>query len=130
MDAKVQLQIFTQLKFGDTPWYFLLEAIGPDHCQCFKVAAQAGEKRFPAAWGNTRKDAEQNAAMNPLAPISGDPPPYTPEYHAHVAVPGGLLRGGVPRPRGVQDCCPVERRDHLRAEDLRPDVPRVPAEAV
>ena len=35
-----------------------------------------GDERFPAAWGNTKKDAELKAAMNALADIHGDPLPY------------------------------------------------------
>ena len=75
-NAKSQLQTVTQREYGDTPRYFLLDEQGPDHNKCFKVAAQVGDERFPAAWGNTKKDAELRAAMNALAHIHGDPLPY------------------------------------------------------
>ena len=75
-NAKSQLQTVTQREYGDTPRYFLLDEQGPDHNKCFKVAAQVGDERFPAAWGNTKKDAELKAAMNALADIHGDPLPY------------------------------------------------------
>ncbi len=75
-NAKSQLQTVTQREYGDTPRYFLLDEQGPDHNKCFKVAAQAGDERFPAAWGNTKKDAELKAAMNALAHIHGDELPY------------------------------------------------------
>jgi ribonuclease-3 len=54
----------------------LLDEKGPDHSKCFKVAAVIGRFYYPAAWGNTKKEAEQKAAMNALAAINGDPVPY------------------------------------------------------
>ena len=75
-NAKSQLQTVTQREYGGTPRYFLLDEQGPDHDKCFKVAAQVNDHRFPAAWGNTKKDAELKAAMNALAFIHGDPLPF------------------------------------------------------
>jgi ribonuclease-3 len=75
-NAKSQLQTVTQREYGGTPRYFLLDEQGPDHNKCFKVAAQVGDERFPAAWGSTKKEAESKAAMNALAFIHGDPLPY------------------------------------------------------
>ena len=75
-NAKSQLQTVTQREYGDTPRYFLLDEQGPDNNKCFKVAAQVGDERFPAAWGHTKKEAELKAAMNALAHIHGDPLPY------------------------------------------------------
>jgi ribonuclease-3 len=75
-NAKSQLQTVTQRLFGGTPRYFLLDEQGPDHDKCFKVAAQVGDHRFPAAWGRTKKEAELKAAMNALAHIDGQELPY------------------------------------------------------
>jgi ribonuclease-3 len=75
-NAKSQLQQVVQREYGDTPRYYLLDEQGPDHDKCFKVAAQVGEHRFPAAWGRTKKDAELKAAVNALADINGEPLPY------------------------------------------------------
>jgi ribonuclease-3 len=75
-NAKSQLQTVTQREYGGTPRYVLLDEQGPDHNKCFKVAAQVGDERFPAAWGSTKKEAESKAAMNALAFIHGDPLPY------------------------------------------------------
>ena len=60
------------------PWIrgIVLDEQGPDHNKCFKVAAEVRADRFPAAWGNTKKDAELKAAMNALAYIHGDPLPF------------------------------------------------------
>jgi ribonuclease-3 len=75
-NSKSQLQQVVQREYGDTPRYYVLDEQGPDHDKCFKVAAQVGEHRFPAAWGRTKKDAELKAAINALADINGDPLPY------------------------------------------------------
>ena len=75
-NAKSQLQTVTQREYGDPPRYFLLDEQGPDHNKCFKVAAQVGDHRFPAAWGQTKKEAELKAAMNALAHVHGDELPY------------------------------------------------------
>ncbi|HYT90458.1 MAG TPA: ribonuclease III [Gemmataceae bacterium] len=73
---KSVLQQVCQREYGATPQYDLLDEKGPDHSKCFKVAAAAGRRRFPAAWGRTKKEAEQKAAMNALAFINGEPIPY------------------------------------------------------
>lgn len=73
---KSLLQQVAQREFNATPSYPLLDEKGPDHSKCFKVAAVIGRYSHPAAWGNTKKEAEQKAAMNALAHINGDPVPY------------------------------------------------------
>jgi ribonuclease-3 len=73
---KSLLQQVAQREFEETPMYQLLDEKGPDHSKCFKVAALIGRYHYPAAWGKTKKDAEQKAAMNALAQIHGDPVPY------------------------------------------------------
>jgi len=75
-NSKSQLQQVVQREYGGTPRYYLLDEQGPDHDKCFKVAAQVGDHRFPAAWGRTKKEAELKAAVNALADIHGDPLPY------------------------------------------------------
>ena len=73
---KSLLQQIAQRDFAATPSYPLLDEKGPDHSKCFKVAAVIGRHYYPAAWGNTKKEAEQKAAMNALAAINGEPVPY------------------------------------------------------
>ena len=75
-NSKSQLQQVVQREYGGTPRYYLLDEQGPDHDKCFKVAAQVGDHRFPAARGRTKKEAELKAAVNALADIHGDPLPY------------------------------------------------------
>jgi ribonuclease-3 len=73
---KSLLQQVAQREFGATPQYHLLDEKGPDHSKCFKVAAVLGRHFYAAAWGRNKKEAEQKAAMNALAQISGDPLPW------------------------------------------------------
>lgn len=70
------LQQVAQREFGATPYYQLLDEKGPDHSKCFKIAAVIGHHRFTGAWGRNKKEAEQKAAMNALAQISGEPLPF------------------------------------------------------
>jgi len=73
---KSLLQQVAQREFGGTPQYQLLDEKGPDHSKCFKIAAYVGRHAFPAAWGPTKKEAEQKAAMNALAQVNGEPIPF------------------------------------------------------
>jgi ribonuclease-3 len=73
---KSLLQQVAQRELSGTPNYPLLDEKGPDHSKCFKVAAVIGRHHYAAAWGRTKKEAEQKAAMNALAQINGDPVPY------------------------------------------------------
>jgi ribonuclease-3 len=73
---KSLLQQVAQREFSATPQYQVLDEKGPDHSKCFKVAAVIARHRYPAAWGRNKKEAEQKAAMNALAQISGEPVPY------------------------------------------------------
>ncbi len=73
---KSLLQQFAQREHGVTPSYVLVEERGPDHSKTFKVAAQVGKRRFPSAWGKSKKDSEQRAAQNAICTLRGDPAPY------------------------------------------------------
>jgi ribonuclease-3 len=73
---KSQLQQVAQRQFGATPTYLLLDEKGPDHSKCFKIAARVGAQRYSPAWGPTKKDAEQRAALNALCQLAGEPVPF------------------------------------------------------
>ena len=73
---KSHLQQVAQRQFSATPTYSLLDEKGPDHLKCFKIAAQIGPRRYAPAWGPSKKDAEQRAAMNALSQIAGEPIPF------------------------------------------------------
>jgi ribonuclease-3 len=59
---KSLLQHYAQRHLGRTPAYRVLEEQGPQHSRAFRVAAVVGDRTFPAAWGPSKKDAEQAAA--------------------------------------------------------------------
>ena len=73
---KSVLQHITQKRFGQTPEYILLEITGPEHCKSFHVKVRIGKKDHPAAWGATKKEAEQRAAENAFFVLNGEEPPY------------------------------------------------------
>lgn len=60
---KSQLQQWAQREMNATPLYELLDEKGPDHAKCFEIAVTIGDRRFPSAWGPSKKEAEQKAAQ-------------------------------------------------------------------
>ena len=60
------LQEETQRDTNVIPTYVILEERGPDHAREFHVAVQIGDEQYPPAWGHSKKEAEQKAAMNAL----------------------------------------------------------------
>ena len=66
---KSVMQQYSQQNFGVTPVYELLDEKGPDHNKCFETAVVIGENHFPSAWGVTKKEAEQNAALAALVEL-------------------------------------------------------------
>lgn len=73
---KSLLQQIVQRDYSDTPSYSLISERGPDHDKWFCVAARFNEQIFPVAWGRNKKEAEQRAACNALASLSGQLPPF------------------------------------------------------
>jgi ribonuclease-3 len=73
---KSSLQQYAQRELASTPIYKLVQESGPDHRKSFMIAAVIGDRRFTAAWGSNKKDAEQRAASNALAELHGQPLPY------------------------------------------------------
>lgn len=73
---KSMLQQVSQREYNLTPQYLVLDEKGPDHSKCFKIAAVIGRHTHAGAWGRTKKEAEQRAAMNALAQIHGEELPF------------------------------------------------------
>lgn len=65
-DYKSRLQEYYQKKTGDNPKYMLLKTEGPEHMKSFLVRAVLGRREFEPQWGNSKKNAEQNAAKSAL----------------------------------------------------------------
>ncbi len=59
---QVLQQCLAQLEMG-LPQYLVLDEKGPDHAKCFEVAVTADARRFTGAWGPSKKQAEQLAAL-------------------------------------------------------------------
>jgi len=73
---KSVLQHYSQKNLGKIPEYKILDIKGPEHRKSFHVQVRVGDQVFPAAWGVTKKEAEQRAAENALAVLYGFPIPY------------------------------------------------------
>ena len=66
LNYKSLLQQHAQHDLGATPTYELLDEKGPDHAKAFEVAVVIRGRRYPSAWGPSKKTAEQLAAMEAL----------------------------------------------------------------
>lgn len=69
---KSLLQQLAQKSYGETPLYHVLDEKGPDHSKCFQMSATIGSRTYPAAWGPSKKEAEQRAANNALDQLEAD----------------------------------------------------------
>jgi len=66
LNYKSLLQQHAQHDLGATPQYELLDEKGPDHAKAFEIAVVIRGRRYPSAWGPSKKTAEQHAAMEAL----------------------------------------------------------------
>jgi ribonuclease-3 len=73
-NPKQELQQLCQRELAALPLYVLLDERGAAHARAFRVAVEAGGRRFPAAWGRTRKEAETWAAREALLVLDEEPP--------------------------------------------------------
>ncbi len=78
---KSVLQQHCQQGLGVTPGYRILDEQGPDHAKCFRIGVEVGGRKFESAWGQSKKKAEQTAALNALR-----------ELGVIEEMPGGGLR--------------------------------------
>jgi ribonuclease-3 len=60
---KSVLQQYAQRHMPGNPEYVVLDEKGPDHSKCFEVCVQVAGRRFASAWANSKKEAEQKAAL-------------------------------------------------------------------
>ena len=66
---KSVLQHVAQKLLPCSPSYVMLDEKGPDHAKAFEVAVEIEGRRFRAAWANSKKQAEQEAALNALTEL-------------------------------------------------------------
>ena len=60
------LQQHAQRAGLSAPQYRVLDEQGPDHAKCFKICVEMGGRRFEPCWGQSKKRAEQEAALAAL----------------------------------------------------------------
>ncbi|GMV27232.1 MAG: ribonuclease 3 [Phycisphaerae bacterium] len=84
---KSVLQQHAQQVLGETPVYRVLDEKGPDHAKCFKVAVELAGERYEACWGQSKKRAEQMAALNALRALKVVED--CPDGHVKVVMPAG-----------------------------------------
>tara|TARA_B100000579_G_C22820168_1_gene850145 strand:+ start:1317 stop:1973 length:657 start_codon:yes stop_codon:yes gene_type:complete len=66
VDSKTKLQEYSLKKFKVLPIYKLVDNLGPRHKPTFKVAVRLKNSEFVTGKGNSKKDAQQNAATSLL----------------------------------------------------------------
>ena len=66
---KSVLQQHAQQNLGSTPHYRVLDEQGPDHAKSFKIAVEIDGYQYPAKWAQSKKRAEQLAALEALREI-------------------------------------------------------------
>jgi ribonuclease-3 len=66
---KSLLQQYSQQNLNHSVSYEILDEKGPDHNKCFECVVVIDKKRYPSAWGNTKKEAQQLAAYNALVEL-------------------------------------------------------------
>ena len=69
IDAKSKLQEFSLKKFKKLPSYKLISNTGPRHKPMFKVGVKLPDTKYFISSGKSKKDAEQNAAIECLKNI-------------------------------------------------------------
>jgi ribonuclease-3 len=89
---KSVLQQHAQQSSQPTPAYRILDEKGPDHAKCFKVCVEMGARRFTPAWGQSKKQAEQTAAMHALTELGLLT--HTADGHVQVADNGEAMDEG------------------------------------
>ncbi len=66
---KSVLQHYAQKNLPANPAYVVLDEKGPDHSKAFEVAVVIDGRRFGSAWANSKKEAEQSAALLALTEL-------------------------------------------------------------
>ena len=70
-DSKGALQELLQKDGGETPTYEIIGRSGPDHSPSFEAAVSRYGKEIARGIGKTKKQAEQDAAVNALKVLQG-----------------------------------------------------------
>ncbi len=66
---KSVLQQHAQQAMGCAPIYRILDEKGPDHAKAFRIGVELAGVAYEASWGQSKKQAEQQAALNALCAL-------------------------------------------------------------
>ncbi len=66
---KAELQDYSQKRFQKPPAYRVVDEGGPDHAKTFHVVVSIGERDLGKGSGSSKKEAEQQAALDALGNI-------------------------------------------------------------
>lgn len=66
---KAELQVYAQKKFQKAPLYKVVEESGPDHAKMFCIAVYVDMKEAGMGKGESKKQAEQQAAFDALSKL-------------------------------------------------------------
>lgn len=66
---KSVLQQHAQQAMGCAPQYRILDEQGPDHAKAFRIAVELNGATYEPSWGQSKKQAEQQAALNALCAL-------------------------------------------------------------
>lgn len=91
---KSVLQQYAQQHYGKSPSYHVLDEKGPDHAKCFEVGVEIDGRKFQSCWGASKKQAEQQAALNALGELGVT----TLEGNGLVRVVAGGVGSGIGGP--------------------------------
>lgn len=72
INAKSQLQEWTQKHLGKTPEYRVVRSSGPDHAKQFEVEVRIGGKAYGKGNHSSKKEAEKVAAQAALSKLTVD----------------------------------------------------------
>lgn len=87
---KSVLQQYAQRHLPANPSYVVLDEKGPDHNKAFEVAVVINGQQYEPAWANSKKEAEQRAALHALTALGLLHAAETPEIqNAADAKPDG-----------------------------------------
>lgn len=72
VDFKTRFQEICQSKYHEPPYYKLIEERGPDHAKEFFIEVYVNGEQYGQGQGNSKKEAEQQAAKNAMGRIESE----------------------------------------------------------
>jgi ribonuclease-3 len=124
---KSALQHYAQKHLPMNPVYTVLAERGPDHSKTFEVCVEIDGRRFGGAWANSKKEAEQNAALNALRELDLVSVDETGIVTIRDVPSDGLTRRQRRRRDQTEEVMPPIAEGEARLEAVPPMDPASPA---